>query len=125
MAIQVVRTMPWNQQLQRMDARMKDSADNSEIPLPGLDDASRPWQLLTWSAETPAELDTTSKDLVDFLHENKQVNLADVAYTLKAGRRALPHRRMLVCRNREDALRIMENDPDRIITASEERRERK
>ena|SRR5689334_4422623 len=104
---------------------MKDSVDSSETSLPGPDDTSRPWQLLTWSAETPADLDTTSKDLADFLHENKQVNLADVAYTLKAGRRALPHRRMLVCRNREDALRILENDPDRIITASEERRERK
>jgi phthiocerol/phenolphthiocerol synthesis type-I polyketide synthase E len=103
---------------------MKDSAEKNQAP-PGPDDASRPWQLLTWSANTPTELDTMSKDLADFLNENKQVNLADAAYTLKVGRDRLPHRRMLVCRDREDALRVLENDPSRILTAVEERRERK
>lgn len=107
------------------DARQKDSSGENQPPLSGPDDASRPWQLLTWSANTPAELDTLGNNLADFLNENGQANLADVAYTLKTARPTLPHRRMLVCRDREDALRILENDTSRVFTAVEERRERK
>jgi len=108
-----------------MQVITKDSIERDETPLPEGGDASLPWQLLTWSARTPTELDTLSKNLADFLNENKQVNLADAAYTLKVGRPRFPHRRMLVCRDREDALRILENDPSRILTKFEERRERK
>lgn len=108
-----------------MQARMNDSTGKNEAPLSQPDHASRPWQLLTWSADTPTELDAMSKNLSDFLNENKQANPADAAYKLKAGPCTFPHRRMLVCRDREDALRVMENDPSRILTAFEERRERK
>jgi acyl transferase domain-containing protein len=108
-----------------MQASIKDSLEENQATVPEPGHASRPWQLLTWSANTPTELDTMGKTLADFLNENKQANLADVAYTLKVGRGTFPHRRMLVCRDREDALRVLENDPDRIFTAFEERRERK
>ena len=104
---------------------MRDSVEKNEAPVPEPDGASLPWQLLAWSANTPTELDIMSQDLADFLNENKQVNLADAADTLKVGRGRFSHRRMLVCRDREDALRVLENDPSRIFTALEERRERK
>ncbi len=104
---------------------MKDLMEKSEAPLPEADDASRPWQLLTLSANTPRELDSMSKSLADFLNENPQINLADLAYTLKIERSRFPHRRMLVCRDREDALQALETDASRILTIFEERRERK
>src|SRR5579859_685412 len=99
--------------------------EKSKAPLPEADDASRPWQLLTLSANTPRELDSMSKSLADFLNENTQINLADLAYTLKIERSEFPHRRMLVCRDREDALQALETDASRILTIFEERRERK
>jgi acyl transferase domain-containing protein len=108
-----------------MQMRMEDPAEKKQASIPEYGDASRPWQLLTWSANTLTELDTMSKNLADFLNENEQVNVADAAYTLKVERSRFPHRRMLVCRDREDALRVLENDPSRILTAFEERRERK
>src|SRR5260370_22637919 len=108
-----------------MQARIKDSIEKDEAPLLDADHISRPWQLLTWSANTPTDLDTLSKNLADFLNENKQVNLADAAYTLKVGRHRFPHRRMLVCQDREDALRVLEKEPSRILSAFEDRLERK
>lgn len=108
-----------------MQARMKDSVEENQAPVPEPDDASRPWHLLTWSANTPTELDTLGKKLADFLNENKKINLPDAAHILEVGRDRFPHRRMLVCRDREDALRVLENDPSRILTALEGRRERK
>ncbi|MGC2743697.1 MAG: acyltransferase domain-containing protein, partial [Candidatus Angelobacter sp.] len=47
------------------------------------------------------------------------------SYTLNAERGTFPYRRMLVCRDREDGLRALETDRDRILTAFEERRDRK
>src|SRR3954471_8308124 len=91
-------------------------------PLPESDDVSRPWQLLTWSANTSAELHAMSKNLADFLNENQQVNLADAACALKFGRGRFPHRGMLVCRDREDALRLLESGSSDILTALEQRR---
>lgn len=108
-----------------MQVRMRDSAETNQAPVPGPDDASRPWQLLTWSANTPTELDTMGRNLADFLNENNQVNLADAACALKMGRGRLPHRRMLVCRDRKDALQVLGNDSDRVFTTFQERRERK
>ena len=108
----------------RMQAMISGSMEKPEAPIPEPDDASRSWQLLIWSADTLTELDTTSRNLADFL-KSKTVNLADVAYTLKVGPPRLPHRRMLVCRDRGDALRVLENNSSRIVTAFEERRERK
>ncbi|NIM15511.1 MAG: polyketide synthase subunit, partial [Candidatus Aminicenantes bacterium] len=54
-------------------------------------------QLLLLSARTESALEKMTGNLVDYLKNNPDVNLADVAYTLQVGRRAFSHRRMLVC----------------------------
>jgi acyl transferase domain-containing protein/acyl carrier protein len=63
---------------------------------------SRPDQLLVWSARTPAALATLTADLAAYFSK-PEAALADVAYTLQAGRRAFPERRALVCRSPEEA----------------------
>lgn len=108
-----------------MQVRMQDSVEKHGAPVSGPDDASCPWQLLTWSAGTSTELEIISRNLADFLNENKHANLAEAARTLKSGRGRLPHRRMLVCRESEDALRALKNDPERVLAAVEERNDRK
>jgi acyl transferase domain-containing protein len=65
--------------------------------------ASRPYQLLTVSARTPAALDRATAQLAGHLTANPGLPLADVAYTLHVGRRAFDHRRFLVCRCGDDA----------------------
>ncbi len=62
------------------------------------------WQLLALSAQTPASLEEATERLRRHLDEHPTESLADVAHTLRIGRRSLRHRRFLVCRDREDAL---------------------
>ena len=75
-----------------------------EAPEPEPSGASRPAQLLMLSAKTGAALDAAASNLADFLARNPEANLADVAYTLHTGRRDFAHRRMVVCRHREEAV---------------------
>jgi acyl transferase domain-containing protein len=74
-----------------------------EAPETGPSGESRPVQLLLISAKTEAALDAATANLADFLAREQNANLADVAYTLQTGRRDFAHRRMVVCRDRQDA----------------------
>src|SRR5262249_41860407 len=69
---------------------------------------SRPGQLLRVSARTETALGTATASLADRLEASSKTGedlaLADVAFTLQAGRKAFSRRRALVCRDREDAV---------------------
>jgi acyl transferase domain-containing protein len=69
---------------------------------------SREWQLVAVSAKTAAALETATTNLAAHLREHPDQNFADVAFTLKTGRRKFPHRATLVCRNTEEALAALE-----------------
>lgn len=68
---------------------------------------SRPWQLLMLSACTETALETATRNLWQYLHEHEHISLADVAYTLQVGRKTFEHRRVLLCRDQQDALRLL------------------
>ena len=84
-----------------------------EAPEPRPSGPSRAKQLLLLSARTPAALDAMTANLTRFLEEHPEVDLADVAFTLKAGRKTFKHRRMLVCSSRDEALKAR----DRALTS--------
>lgn len=65
---------------------------------------SRSQQLLLISAKTPSALDKITQNLAQYLKENPDLNLADVAYTLQVGRNILPHRRYIVCQDHPEAI---------------------
>ena len=76
---------------------------------------SRTWQLLLLSAATRPALEAMTDQLAAYLHDSAEP-LADVAFTLQAGRRRLAHRRFLVCRQGEEAARALaERDPQRLL----------
>jgi len=78
----------------------------------------RPHQLLVLSARTPAALEEATARLAVALARRRDVDLADVAFTLQNGRRAFPHRRALVCASAGDALKALEGrSPERLLTA--------
>jgi phthiocerol/phenolphthiocerol synthesis type-I polyketide synthase E len=82
---------------------------------------SRPWQLLLLSARTPTALEAATDRLSAHLDSHPEQDFADVAWTAKLGRRAFPHRRMLVCRDRDDARAALAGrDPGRLLTGAEE-----
>ncbi|HLN60553.1 MAG TPA: acyltransferase domain-containing protein, partial [Symbiobacteriaceae bacterium] len=80
---------------------------------------SREWHLLHLSARTAPALEEATANLVVHLEADPALNMADVAFTLHAGRRSFEVRRMLVCRGREDALAALRApDPKRVFTAT-------
>ncbi|HEX2191026.1 MAG TPA: type I polyketide synthase, partial [Longimicrobiaceae bacterium] len=93
-----------------------------EAPDPGPPAPSRPLQLLVLSARTPAALEAATDRLARHLCEHPEQPLADVAHTLRVGRRRFAHRRVLVCRGHEDAAEALERrDPARIRDAAGDR----
>ena len=67
--------------------------------------------LLTYSAKNPEALDDYSAKLADFLRNNPDADLPNVAYTLQKGRKDFTHKRFLVAENREHAVDMLENLP--------------
>ncbi|RCJ27415.1 polyketide synthase [Nostoc sp. ATCC 43529] len=87
-----------------------------EAPIIEESSASRPWQLILLSAKTSTGLETATANLAAYLQQNPDINLADVAYTLKLGRRAFDHRRMIVCQELNDAVKLLQNhDQERVF----------
>jgi acyl transferase domain-containing protein/acyl carrier protein len=75
-------------------------------------------QLLLLSARSHAALDRATHNLREFLKDRPDSDLADVAYTLQAGRKRFSHRRMLLCSDVEEAVSALET-PDRPPLLSE------
>ncbi|HZF14229.1 MAG TPA: type I polyketide synthase [Thermoanaerobaculia bacterium] len=69
--------------------------------------AARPWQLLTLSARSAPALERATARLARHLRRHAHLPLADVAYTLRVGRRDFEHRRFAVCRDAADGAEIL------------------
>ncbi len=96
-----------------------------ETPARTPSSAALPHQLLLLSAKTESALDAATANLAAFLRRHPNANLADVAYTLQVGRSVFNHRRMLVARDREDAIAALEqSDSKRVLTVNQTGRER-
>jgi acyl transferase domain-containing protein/glutamate-1-semialdehyde aminotransferase len=96
-----------------------------EAPAREASEGSWPWHLLVLSALTPAALEKATANLVDYLEHHRDANIADVAYTLQVGRKAFSYRRMLVCRDFNDAVTTLKTlDPKRVLTVKQESEER-
>jgi acyl transferase domain-containing protein/acyl carrier protein len=80
-----------------------------EAPVIETSSSSRSWQLLLLSAKTHTALETATANLADYLQQNPNLHLADVAHTLAVGRRAFDHRRMLICQNLQDAVKALKS----------------
>ncbi|HLM66614.1 MAG TPA: type I polyketide synthase, partial [Longimicrobium sp.] len=88
-----------------------------EAPAPQPSGPARPWHLLIFSHMTEQGREEQTQNFVRWLEENPDANMADVAFTLQAGRRFFRQRRLLVCRDRDDALQALKTmDPTRVRT---------
>jgi acyl transferase domain-containing protein len=77
----------------------------------------REYHLLPLSAKHPSALDSMTAELAEHLQSHPQLSMPDAAYTLQVGRESFPYRRMLVCRDREEAVRTLsESQPGQLHT---------
>ncbi len=92
-----------------------------EAPPAWSTDPGRGEHLIVLSAKTEESLEKTTVNLATHLRQHPAADLADVAYTLQLGRRPLVHRRIVVCKDAQDAAIALETgDPQRVFTAFEE-----
>ncbi len=68
------------------------------------------WYLLILSAQTTEALQKIRSNLALYLQNHPSVSLADVAYTLQFGRRALRYRTYILCHQLEEAIAVL-NEP--------------
>ena len=75
-----------------------------------------PWQLLVLSARTAPALESTAARLAAHLDQHPLLSLADVAHTLRVGRRQFAHRCGVVCRDAQEGVRALEGrEPGRLV----------
>ncbi len=84
-----------------------------EQPPRPLDSATprRAWQLLPVSARTPSALEASTQRLAEALKSLPDAKLADVAWTLQAGRQRFSHRRFILARDAGDAVEALTRTP--------------
>jgi acyl transferase domain-containing protein/thioesterase domain-containing protein/acyl carrier protein len=86
-------------------------------PRPPSGPSSRRWHLLTLSGRSAGALQGNAVRLAEHLRESPAQPLADVAFTLHRGRRALERRRVVACRDHDEGARLLlENDPKRVFS---------
>lgn len=78
-----------------------------EAPAQQTATAARPYFLLPLSARTPAALEAATTALHHHIQTHPDINMTDLAYTLQTGRQHFTYRRALLCRDREEALRLL------------------
>ncbi|MEW6730835.1 MAG: SDR family NAD(P)-dependent oxidoreductase [Acidobacteriota bacterium] len=92
-----------------------------QAPLPTPSDTGRKWQLLLLSAKTGSALELATANLTEYLKICASAELADITYTLQVGRKNFPHKRLLVCCDRKDAINALESQlPGQVISAVQE-----
>jgi acyl transferase domain-containing protein len=74
-----------------------ESAPSGEVSGP-----SRVWQMLPLSAKTKTALNVMAEKLASWIELNPSTPLADIAFTLKTGRKHAPFRSFIVCKNSSD-----------------------
>ena len=84
-------------------------------PQPPASGPCRPVHLVQLCARTEAALGTATERLASHLATTDSLDLADVAFTLRTGRTALPHRRAVVATDAADAASAL-GDRKRAIT---------
>jgi amino acid adenylation domain-containing protein len=96
-----------------------------EAPAVARTPSAQPWQLLVLSARSATALEQATGQLAEHLSRRPELELADVAFTLQAGRQRFTHRRAVVCRGLEDARAVLSGQhPQRLLTQVQEATER-
>ncbi len=68
------------------------------------------YSMICLSAKTPSALNQLSSDIAAFVQQNKEVNVADLAYTLQTGRQHQKYRRAIVAKDVNELLDQLSNE---------------
>ncbi len=102
---------------------LEEAPDVREQGSRGAGEQGRGYQLLVLSAKTESALETATTNVANHLTQHPNLNLADVAYTLQVGRRAMDYRRVVVCQDVDDAINALQ-DPKRVLSSIQQTSDR-
>lgn len=85
--------------------------------------SDNPWQLLLLSAKYEEGVGKAATNLARYLQDNPEMNLADVAYTLQAGRKHFEYKYPIVCKDVEQAVELLSGKIRPIHTDKQERQD--
>jgi len=88
----------------------------AEAPAISSSSSSRALQLITLSAKTNTALEASTANLTTWLSNQKELSLADVAYTLNKGRQSFAYRKTFVCTDVNHAVQQLPNLPGYLAT---------
>ncbi|MDB5139424.1 MAG: ppsE [Mucilaginibacter sp.] len=74
------------------------------VSVPVLSGVSKPLSLITWSAKTGTSLANYAKKLAGFIEDNKNINIADIAFTLQNTTADFNSRRFIIAGDSSDLL---------------------
>ncbi|WP_333683477.1 type I polyketide synthase [Pontibaca methylaminivorans] len=86
---------------------------------PASDESDWPFHVLCISGRSRAALDANSTALAAHLRANPDLDLADVAFTLKEGRRGFERRRVLVAETPQEAADLLDSGDERRVFTHE------
>lgn len=99
---------------------------DADLPSAGDADPSSGFRLIMMSAKSKGALDDGARHLADHLRDRPELGLDDVAWTLRVGRHEFAERRVVVAKDRDEAITLLEHpDPRRLFThttSSDQRR---
>lgn len=75
-------------------------------------------ELIILSARSSQVLDTMTENFVEYMKKHKEISLADVAYTLQAGRKKMEFTRTLVCSEVGEAIKELSDVNSRNVHTS-------
>lgn len=107
------RSTPWNNKLLRAGISSFGIGGTNvhaileEPPYAEAGDAGREFKLLAISARTENSLINYINELKEFVLKNPQLDLADMSYTLLAGRKHFEYRKSIEFKDREELLNIL------------------
>ena len=78
-----------------------------EAPEQEASSESRSYQLLLLSARTMSSLSGNITELVNYFKTGDGSRLSDIAYTLQVGRESFAYRKMVVCKDKEEAIEAL------------------
>ncbi|MEM8486724.1 MAG: type I polyketide synthase [Bacteroidota bacterium] len=96
-----------------------------EAPEVKADPSKKPFHLIPLSARSSSAADQMLDRLQEFLKDNPDASLADIAYTLQMGRQTFNHSRCFVASDAAEALALLEErDTKKILARQQVRRNR-
>ncbi|AUZ37550.1 hybrid non-ribosomal peptide synthetase/type I polyketide synthase [Bacillus sp. MBGLi79] len=96
-----------------------------EAPVSEREKHTRSYQLFPLSAKTMNALEKTKDLLLEHMETNSELNAADAAYTLQAGRQHFDYRQMFVAKDRQDVIRLLSEKKDRGLSRMSRIQEKK